>query len=422
MIVSRSDIKAYNKAMLLEYKKSKAANKKRLEKIRQKEKISILFLVIFKQMWKMDALYKAMQEDPLFNPKILIIPALSYHKDDLHDQLNDNVQFFTNKGYNVESSFDVARNQWKSISEFKPDILFFSNPHPITHDKYYEKAFRNYISCYIPYYHQTGKWRDYIPQYNRLFHNMMWKIFAPSEVSLDIHQQFSASKGDNVEVTGYVACEPLLEAAKSQPWKFISDGKKRKRIIWAPHHTFDDLDNQFSTFHLYHDFFKELAVKYKSEVQFAFKPHPLLKPKLDAHKDWGKEKADEYYEFWESQENTQLENADYEDLFITSDALIHDCTSFLAEYHYTNHPVLFLWRSENTPDALNKLGKEAIKSCVKGMGKEDISSFIDSLINGNIKWKCDFYEKNLKKLLQEKPSKKITQTIKNYMLTQTGTC
>ena len=76
----------------------------------------------------------------------------------------------------------------------------------------------------------------------------------------------------------------------------------------------------------------------------AFKPHPILKPKLYKHALWGKERTDAYYHCWETMENTQLEMSDYIDLFMTSDAMIFDSVSFMTEYLYTKKPALFLCR------------------------------------------------------------------------------
>lgn len=68
-------------------------------------------------------------------------------------------------------------------------------------------------------------------------------------------------------------------------------GAKKKKIIWAPHHSLEDCGGlQLSTFLSYYKFFFELAQKYFNDIQIVFKPHPLLKEKLYQHPDWGKEK------------------------------------------------------------------------------------------------------------------------------------
>jgi DivIVA domain-containing protein len=64
---------------------------------------------------------------------------------------------------------------------------------------------------------------------------------------------------------------------------------------------------------------KEFAEKYADRIQWAFKPHPLLRDTLYQHPDWGKERTDAYYGRWESMPNTQLETGAYVELFKQSD-------------------------------------------------------------------------------------------------------
>ena len=85
----------------------------------------------------------------------------------------------------------------------------------------------------------------------------------------------------------------------------------------------------------------DIAEQYKDSLQIAFKPHPRLKTELYRHPDWGKEKTDQYYQRWDSMENTQLETGDFIELFKTSDAMIHDSGSFTIEYLFVNKPVAF---------------------------------------------------------------------------------
>ena len=73
--------------------------------------------------------------------------------------------------------------------------------------------------------------------------------------------------------------------------------------------------------------------KYKDKIQIAFKPHPNLKTVNKSSKS-GKPN-DDYYDKWNSLDNGQLEEGDYFDLFLQSDAMIHDSVSFLSEYLYT---------------------------------------------------------------------------------------
>ena len=120
--------------------------------------------------------------------------------------------------------------------------------------------------------------------------------------------------------------------------------------------------------------------KYEDKVQWAFKPHPLLYTKLI--KIWGKEKTDRYYDEWKNAENSQYENGQYDALFKYSDAMIHDCSSFTIEYHYTKNPVMYLLRQQGRESTYNEFGQRAFDLHYKGHTKEEIEQFIENVING----------------------------------------
>jgi CDP-glycerol glycerophosphotransferase (TagB/SpsB family) len=82
----------------------------------------------------------------------------------------------------------------------------------------------------------------------------------------------------------------------------------------------------------------EMAKKYQDSVQFVFKPHPVLRSKLVVL--WGEEKTNAYYNTWDSLPNSTIHEDEYIDLFLTSDAMIHDSGSFTVEYLYVNKPVM----------------------------------------------------------------------------------
>jgi CDP-glycerol glycerophosphotransferase (TagB/SpsB family) len=122
----------------------------------------------------------------------------------------------------------------------------------------------------------------------------------------------------------------------------------------------------------------EIAEKYKDDVQFAFKPHPVLKFKLI--NIWGKEKTEAYYKKWEELENAQLEQGYYMDLFKTSDALIHDCASFTAEYLYTGKPVLFMVRDPQVLSHWNPFGRKCFDMHYHAENTEQIEEFIKNVV------------------------------------------
>lgn len=393
------------------YKRMRLKHANLLEVLKEKDRIKVIFLAIHKSVWKVDTVFKRMQSDPLFEPVILVCPYMVFGKERMRQDLKDTYEYFEEKGYPVISSYSTVEERWITLEELEPDIIFFTNPHKLTLEEYYEKAYLNYLTCYVPYAHDVSKYDRYQPQYNQYFHNAIWKIFAPHDDDLKIFKDFAQSKGKNVYVTGYPACEPFFDKSEVNPWK-IND---KKKIIWAPHHTIEKNSFSISNFLALSYFFKQLAQKYKNEVQFAFKPHPLLKQKLYNHPEWGVNKTNEYYLFWEESENTQLNLGDYCDLFKQSDAMIHDSGSFLAEYHYVNKPVFYIC-NESVFEYLNPFGLKALESCQRGFKEKEIEDFIISVIEGNDNYNNKFYKENVSSFfLDEKPSERIVRKLKRSL-------
>ena len=176
--------------------------------------------------------------------------------------------------------------------------------------------------------------------YNLPFHNLVDGYFCETYINHQI-AKVSDIKASNLIVSGLPQSDVFLEKnyKAKNVWK---KQKKKKKIIWAPHHSIEDNDDflGYSNFLNYYDKFIEISKKYIDILQIAFKPHPSLHAKLSAHKEWEKIKTDNYYKKWKEMENTQIEQKNYVDLFITSDAIIMDSISFILEYMFVNKPSL----------------------------------------------------------------------------------
>ncbi|RUO59622.1 CDP-glycerol glycerophosphotransferase family protein [Pseudidiomarina marina] len=391
--------------------KMRAKHFQLLTKLKNKESITVVFIVIHKSVWKVDSIFKRMLKDDFFEPIILICPYVSYGTENAFESMEDAFSFFSSKGYPVVSSYNYKEGNWLSLEDLNTDIVFFTNPHNLTRREYYESAYFNYLTCYVPYSHDISRYNNYQTQYNQFFHNAMWKIFAPHHEDLEIFREYSQAKASNVVVTGYPAGEGFFLKLGNNPWK--EQEKSKLKIIWAPHHTIDGGDLMLSTFLHYAEHFMNIVKSYEDKVQFAFKPHPILKSKLYNLPGWGRKKTDDYYKFWEEEKNTQLEDGDYEDLFRWSDGMIHDSGSFLAEYHYVKKPVLYLCNA-NVEQFLNPFGISALRSCKKGYDINDIIKFIESLLAGDLMHDDKFYINHVNPyFVNEMPSEKIINIIKS---------
>jgi CDP-glycerol glycerophosphotransferase (TagB/SpsB family) len=356
-----------------------------------------------------------MENDIRFLPIIVICPYIAYSKDIMIYELNKAHNNFSEKGYRVIKS-NKENGKWLDIKrELKPDLVCFTNPHEITLKQYLITNFLNTLTCYVPYGFKNS--HLYEEHFNKKTQNLVWKFFLETEIHKKLSIKYAKNKGANTIVTGYPGMDVFIDKGY-QPkniWKVKN--KSLKRIIWAPHHTIPGFGGtlDYSTFIGFSETMFDIAEAYKSKVQFAFKPHPILRAKLSRDDVWGKEKTDNYYNKWATLENGILCEAEYIDLFLTSDALIHDSSSFVIEYLYTGKPELFLIGSENVKNNFNEVGKMALDVIYHSNNKEEMIKFIDDIVineNDFLKERRGFFFNNI-----VKPPNNISasQNIFNYI-------
>lgn len=368
------DIFIYNKIYL-------PNNLKRIKKkISKGEKVNVFFSAWNIPMWKYHSLYMQFSKDNRFNTAIILCPSPTKDSNTRKKDLEEMKRVFEKRGYNIypivqddnDIKFKFDKKLRKNIDIFFPTQQY--SPYHL------EKGMKKYIYCYANYgYHnvKVEKWVE-----DTFLYGIIWKAFIENETVLKDIRDVVPNKGRNRVVTGFIYGDELLNNKHNKKvWK--DDGHQRKKIIWAPHHTVnkDTSVLDFSNFYETCDFMLEMASKYKDMIQIAFKPHPFLYNALCESPTWGKEKADAYYNKWNYLENGQLELGEYADLFVTSDAMIHDCGSFVVEYLYVNKPVLYI--SSNINDrSKDSIATAALKAHYKATTKSEIEEFIVNVVLG----------------------------------------
>ena len=351
-------------------------------KLRHKDQVNVVFFVMSLSMWRHQHLYGALKKLPKFNPIIVILPSCSYTEEQQRSDVEELRRYFNAKGISYVLGINEDKTIYDVRKNLSPDILFYPQPYSgyyieeLSYNKFYDR-----LLCYTPYAFWTSKeqW-----SYAQMLHKMSWKLFYSTELHRKDAIVYSPVKDRNVEVVGYPNADDFLNSNYSDIWK--QQNIKKKRIIWASHFTIvsGGYLNQ-SNFLWMADFMLELARKYSDKIQFVFKPHPRLYTELCKHPEWGVEKANEYYNLWDAMDNTQVETGEFVDLFITSDAMIHDCGSFSVEYHYSENPVMYVARNfEDQVEDKNDFGKIAMNLHYVGKDKQDIIDFIENVVlNGN---------------------------------------
>jgi len=384
-----------------------------LSRIKGKALIKCVFLVQNASGWKYDYVFQKMLKSQRFDPIIFICPRPDWGKEYMMEKLNAAKVFYSNtKCYPTIVSFDEASGDYIDLKkQLHPDIIFYCVPYRNAIDKrYYITNFPDTLTVYVPYAFNSSS--DYKSFQDELLHNLVWRYYAETNE----HRQYSVdnarNKGRNVVVTGYPGIDSYLDQSyvpSFHDWK-VAD-VSLKRIIWAPHHTIADTGTViYSCFLQYCNFMVEMAQKYSDKVQFVFKPHPLLRPKLNGL--WGKEKTEAYFEKWVEMSNTSYSEGNYVDLFLTSNAMIHDSGSFIAEYLYLNKPVMRTMNDCPIEVMYNPFAQKCIDNYYKAYSQEDIEAFIQQVINGDDPMKekrWAFVKKDL--LSQGSPSENILNDI-----------
>ena len=354
-----------------------------LRDVRQKERISVVFFLQTSSIWKYDKLYWKLKHSDRYEPHVVVSPYnvhLYYDKQECLKVMEKTFAFALEQGYDATCAYDFENKRWRNIRKMlNPDVVFFSKPYKDTLPQYHLYRFKDKLSLYTPYGFLCID--IYRISYNLPFHNLLWKFLVETKFQQEFSEQYSLCKGDNTLVVGAIGSEQLVDPHyhPTDVWK--PQDRPKKRVIWAPHHTVDYLFN-FSNFLNYCEPMLELAEKYQDQIQFAFKPHPVLKFKLINL--WGKEKTEQYYRRWAEMPNTQLEEGYYNDLFLGSDALIHDCASFTAEYLFTRKPVLFMVRDPEVEKHWNPFGKRCFEQHYHAESIEAVERFLtDTVLDGN---------------------------------------
>ena len=395
-------------------KRAPGRHRKALEIVRKKENIKVAFFLTHESVWKYDMLFDLMLQHGKFEPVIFVCPIVNFGFKNMLFEMNKSFEAFKKKGYNIIKTYDNETGEYLDIKKtFSPDIIFFTNPYETLQDyRFYIKQFPKTLTCYVPYSIPTV---NYEFTYNLDFHNLVWKIFSETEIHHKMASEKQRNKGINRILTDYPGFDLLLNKRPKEVWK--NKNPVLKKIIWTPHHLMNEL-SKVSNFLEYYDFFLELAINYKDKLQIAFNPHPLLRVKLENDPNWGKEKTDSYFNKWVNLENGQFGDGYYIDLFLTSDALIHDSGTFMAEYLITGKPSLFMVRDESVMDYWNAFGEKTLAVHYQSRNKKQVVDFIENVVlkeNDSMKEERNAFVKNT---LLPKNNLTASENILNYLESQ----
>ena len=363
-----------------------------VKKINQGEKIRVCFSVIFDSIFPAKSIFEKMLQDELFDPFILVIPDSARGEENMLYQMNKTYKTLSSQYKQVYNSYYYNKKIFIDFSS-KIDICFFANPYDEMTESFYKikQTSKLGILCfYTSYGYVISNWHYSL--YDNPSFNSLFKIYALESFEYKkLNNKLTVP--DSAKLAGYCKMDKLANIKNKE--------RKRKKVIIAPHHTINKEGLSLSNFLEYFNFFLELPRKY-TELDFIFRPHPLLFTTLEGNRIWDKEKIEEYIEEIKSNPNMKYEEeGDYLETFVNSDGLIHDCGSFSAEYLFTGHPCCYLLKDdETTTKNSNEFHQACINQHYKAYNKQQIIDFIENIIIKENDWmktkRKNFFETILK--------------------------
>ncbi len=374
--------------------------KKLHEKASINEKIAVGFYVIFDSTFSFRPLFEKMLQDDFFDPYIVIAPDISRGKQHEIESAKRTYESLSQK-YGSERiilGYDYQNDIYSDPSDLF-DIIAFANPYDNMTHKYYSMKYlcrKNVLTIYTTYGYNISSnvfLRHVAPS---LFIANLWNLYATCQYELEVFNKYSLYHGRNAILAGFLKMDAFT--------KTKSNLTGRKLVIIAPHHTVGNMWKNvlgMSNFLEYYNLILHLPELYP-QIDFVFRPHPLLFVNLIKYNIWTQQQVDDYLQKLTLFPNVRYSTeGDYSQLFADSDALIHDCGSYIAEYYFTDKPQCFVVRSDEViKSQLNDFGQECISHSYKAYSEQDIINFIESVVisENDIKKeeRRDYWEQKLK--------------------------
>jgi hypothetical protein len=357
--------------------------------------IRCLFLVHAAETWHaLAGIYKAMCDAPDFEPIVATTHSRVTRSTDFTGEEHNHALLESAGVPHLRFNMPDYYIALDIIKTLAPDIIFRQMPwEGLMPPAFNTSELQFSRICYVPYGYLTVKQftPDEPPESSasklhtdQYFHRMCWRIFCETDMHKTMYEKYSVRQGNNVVTTGFTKFDSLLESRNQAPyWPIESkDGKKRFRIIWAPHHSISKEWIGLGTFVEIHNDMYGWALKHQDEYEFVFRPHPSLYGELTTIRNvMDKNYLDSYLAAWNALPNTAtMDTGDYGPLFNASDAMITDGVSFFSEYQVFEKPLIFMDSGRHL--GFNEAGSVVMESANNVKTVEQAKTLCDYLRSG----------------------------------------
>ena len=332
-------------------------------KLMNHEKINVVFVCHRPQVWlSLKNVYEAMCNDDFFDVKIVTIPNKKQLKGlglNHEEYASEGAEDFW-KGGNVIQGYDYNTKTWLDLRKLKPDYICFQQPYNVTrcplYKSYYVSRFAKiFYVAYASNFMGNGLLEETTP---KDFANSLSFFFTQNEMDNALVKSLLSSYGNiftDVVLTGFPRYDFVLENknAVSNVWSY-KERENKFRLIWTPRWTTNEGNCNFFDY-------KDLLLDYclsHDEIDFVFRPHPQAFSEWIANGLLTKEEAALYQKKYADAPNANIDKESlYLNTFYSSDCLITDVSSIVAEYFLTGKPIIYCHKKDYFNDFSRKLSE-----------------------------------------------------------------
>ena len=332
-------------------------------KILQKKKINIVFVCHRPAVWgSLFSVYNALENDELFDVKIVAIPnkkempKLGFEHE---NYISEGAEDFW-KTYGCINGYDYETREWLDLRTLQPDYVFFQMPYNIVRVHQYKSyVVSKYAKlCYVHYasnFIGSGILEESTPMD---FVQNVSMFFTQNEIDDKLIRGVLKKYGNNFTktfLTGFPRYDGLekYKDAGSSLWNYPRSDNKF-RIIWTPRWCTNEGNCNFFD---YKDVLLEYCAEHP-EIDFIFRPHPQAFIGLNATGELPEKEAALYKAEYDKHPNTKIDySKKYLTTFYSSDCMITDISSIVAEYFLTGKPIVYCHKKDCFNEFSRKLSE-----------------------------------------------------------------
>ena len=319
------------------------------------EKINVIFLVQFPEMWNSErSVFFEIANSKEFDTFIVCIPKYKLLESQTgygFYETNEAYEFFSKNGYKAVNS--ITDNGWLDLQSIKPDYIFIQRPYSHQLPEVY--SFYNLsklgLLCYVPYGVDISNDFHKSIVFNKAFLKYCSIFFSDTEENRLYFDNNCFQKTSKAYLTGH----PRFDL--TTPTEFTNIGQFRRTVLWLPRWYLGENGNNNTSFFKYIDPLLEYFDK-NNDCRLIIRPHPLMFEYFVSKEIWSEDEVNQFKRRISEIENVELDNEkDYLISFNKSDLLISDYTSLLLEYFVSKKPILYCGEEDAFNDDYAKMAQ-----------------------------------------------------------------